>query len=172
MQIVESLSQLYRRRESKLSPTDINAVLEEALNVAPFHLKGGHVQIIKDLSSSLPKVMADRAQLQVVFLNIIINALDAMKKAGTLTVTTRHENGEWVIVRFADTGCGIPPDVMGKIFKPLFTTKIEGKGTGLGLAISQDIVENHRGTIHVESMLGEGTTFIIRLPLQENSSRK
>jgi signal transduction histidine kinase len=171
MQIVEGLSQLYRHRESRMSPTDINVLLQEALHIAPFHIKGRQVQIVKELGSNLPTVMADRSQLQVVFLNIISNALDAMQRAGTLTVTTRQENPDWITVRLSDTGCGIPADVMAKIFKPLFTTKTEGKGTGLGLPISQDIIENHRGILEVESAPGKGTTFIIRLPLQERFSR-
>jgi signal transduction histidine kinase len=172
MQIVESLSQLYRHRESRMSPSNINMILEEALNITPFHIKAGDIQIVKEFCSNLPNVMADRAQLQVVFLNIIINALDAMAKAGTLTVTTKFESAGWVMVRIADTGCGIPPQIMGKIFKPLFTTKTEGKGTGLGLPISQDIIENHRGTLEVESGPGRGTTFIIRLPLEQAVSKE
>ena len=86
-----------------------------------------------------------------------------------LTIETGLEDDRHLLIRFADTGCGIPPDLMGKIFRPLFTTKEEGAGTGLGLSISHDIVENHKGTIDVESTPGKGTTFTIRLPLRNSN---
>ena len=127
---------------------------------------------IREVYEDVPSVGLNTGLFQWAVENVLKNALDAMEKSGTLAVTTRLESARWVMVRFADTGCGIPPEIMGKIFKPLFTTKTEGKGTGLGLPISQDIIENHGGTLEVESDPGKGTTFIVRLPLQRVPSRK
>ena len=165
IQIVRSLSHFYRHREGSLAPTDINRGIETALKIAAFHAKKGNIRVVKDFSPELPQMMADGNQLQLVFLNLIMNARDAMEDGGTLTIATVLEDEKHLLIRFADTGCGIPPDVIGKIFRPLFTTKEEGAGTGLGLSISHDIVENHKGTIDVESTPEKGTTFTIRLPL-------
>ena len=165
IQIVRSLSHFYRHREGSLAPTDINRGIETALKIAAFHAKKGNINVVKDFSPELPQMMADGNQLQLVFLNLIMNARDAMEHGGTLTIATALEDEKHLLIRFADTGCGIPPDAIGKIFRPLFTTKEEGAGTGLGLSISHDIVENHKGTIDVKSTPGKGTTFTIRLPL-------
>ena len=170
IQIVESISQFYRRKQSDLVPTDIHAVIEAALNVATFHLNHGHIEVVRDLNPHLPQIMANRGLLQQVLVNIILNARDAMEQGGTLTVTTAIEGPLWTTIRISDTGGGIEPDDIQKIFLPLFTTKGEGKGTGLGLSISQDIIKSHKGTLQVESVLGKGTTFIIRLPTANESS--
>jgi signal transduction histidine kinase/pSer/pThr/pTyr-binding forkhead associated (FHA) protein len=169
VQVIRSLSHFYRHREGNLAPTDINRAIETALKIAAFHAKKGNIGVVKDFNPDLPQIMADGNQLQLVFLNLIMNARDAMEEGGTLTIATAFEDGQDVSVRFADTGCGIPPEAMGKIFRPLFTTKEEGAGTGLGLSISHDIVENHQGTIDVESTPGKGTTFTIRLPLEASN---
>jgi two-component system NtrC family sensor kinase len=169
IQIVRSLSHFYRHREGSLAPTDINRNIETALKIAAFHAKKGNISVVKDFSPELPQIMADGNQLQLVFLNLIMNARDAMEEGGKLTIETGLEDDRHLLIRFADTGCGIPPDLMGKIFRPLFTTKEEGAGTGLGLSISHDIVENHKGTIDVESTPGKGTTFTIRLPLRNSN---
>jgi two-component system NtrC family sensor kinase len=168
IQIVRSLSHFYRHREGSLAPTDINRGIETALKIAAFHAKKGNISVVKDFSAELPQIMADGNQLQLVFLNLIMNARDAMEDGGTLTIATALED-EQILIRFADTGSGIAPDVIGKIFRPLFTTKEEGAGTGLGLSISHDIVENHKGTIDVESTPGKGTSFTIRLPLRNSN---
>jgi len=114
--------------------------------------------------------MANHGLLKQVLVNIILNARDAMEQGGTLTITTAIEGHPWATIRISDTGGGIKPDHIQKIFLPLFTTKGEGKGTGLGLSISQDIIKRHKGTIEVESTLGIGTTFVIRLPTAQESS--
>jgi two-component system, NtrC family, sensor kinase len=104
--------------------------------------------------------------MEQVFMNIILNSLDAMHGTGTLTVKTRLHNG-WAEVEFSDTGMGMPEEILDKIFDPFFTTKdsTEGMGMGLGLAVSYGIVKNHNGDISVSSKAGQGTTFSIRLPL-------
>jgi two-component system NtrC family sensor kinase len=97
-------------------------------------------------------------------MNLLVNAAHAIDKQGEITIDTRHENGEVFIV-ISDTGCGIPPENLGRIFEPFFTTKESGKGTGLGLSISYDIVKRHHGEITVESTPGKGTTFTVRIPV-------
>lgn len=162
--IVENISQFYRRKKSERVPTDVNDEIEDALRIAEYR-RNGSVHIIRELAPDLPKVVADRSQLQTVFLNLINNAMDAVEDKGTITITSLCESDERVKVRVADTGCGIDPAIKEKIFNPLFTTKEEGKGTGLGLSITQDIIENHGGTIEVESSPGKGAQFTIILPV-------
>lgn len=163
LQIVKNISQFYRRKQSEKVPTDVNDEIEEALRIAEYR-RSGSVNFIKELAPGLPNVVADRSQIQTVFLNLINNAMDAVEEKGTITITTLCEDDEKVKIRIADTGCGIDPEIQEKIFTPMFTTKGEGKGTGLGLSISQDIVENHGGTIHVRSAPGKGAVFTIALP--------
>jgi signal transduction histidine kinase len=110
--------------------------------------------------------MADKSELQQVFMNIIINAVQAMHERGTITITTRQNAPEdSVEVLISDTGCGVPPDKIDQLFHPFFTTKESGQGTGLGLSIAYGIITSHRGSISVESAVGKGTTFKIRLPI-------
>jgi two-component system, NtrC family, sensor kinase len=170
IQIVESISQFYRRKQTVMAPVDLNAVVEAALNIASFYMNQGHIKIVRDLKPGLPQILASRGLIHQVIVNLIMNARDAMEHQGTLTILTDHENDPWVTLRISDTGCGIKPDDIQKIFLPLFTTKAEGRGTGLGLSISQDIIKSHNGAIEVESVPGKGTTFIIRLPSANQSS--
>ncbi len=165
-QIVQDLLQFGRRKEHTMESVSINHVIERALTIARFHLKDADVEIRKDLAGRLPETIGDANQLQQVFLNLIINARDAVDHGGSLSITTASVGGKWIEVSFSDSGCGIPPDKLEEIFKPLYTTKEEGKGTGLGLSISQDIIEHHKGVIDVESVVGQGTTFIIKLPVE------
>ena len=162
--IAQTLLQFGRQKKAEMAPVRIHAVIEAALAVARFHLKKAPIEIKKELAEDLPAVTADSGQLQQVFLNLIVNARDAMEKGGTLTITTRRVDDKWIEARFQDTGCGIPAEQLNEIFKPLFTTKEEGKGTGLGLSVSQEIIDRHHGTMDVESVVGKGTAFIIRLP--------
>jgi len=164
IRIVQSLTQFYRRKETKMLLVDVNEDVHTALEIASFQMGKEPIRIIKNLSPALPYVVADRDQLQIVFLNMLMNARDAMENGGTLSVTTTHDLKGWVLIHFTDTGCGIPEDVRDRIFEPLFTTKEEGKGTGLGLSICRDIVESHGGNIEIESTPGKGTTFTIGLP--------
>jgi signal transduction histidine kinase len=114
-------------------------------------------------------LFVDGDQIQQVFMNIIINAADAMgENGGTLTIKTAFNNGI-VEVSFIDTGCGMSKDHLLKVFTPFFTTKETGKGTGLGLAISYGIVQSHGGEIEVESEIGKGSTFRIKLPIEKQN---
>jgi signal transduction histidine kinase len=126
------------------------------------------IEIVQALAPDLPKIMLDEGQLSQVFINIILNALDAMPEGGTLKVATgRHQDERgrsWIMVHFTDTGTGIPSDDLKKIFDPFYTTKDPGKGTGLGLALSYNIIKKFNGDITVESREGAGSTFTIILP--------
>lgn len=114
--------------------------------------------------------MADFGQLQQVFTNIILNAIQAMPQGGRLTIQT-SASGNQVEVEVKDTGCGISPENMGKLFTPFYTTKEEVKGVGLGLAVAYGIIKLHYGTIEVQSKEGKGTVFTIRLPLSSGEEK-
>ncbi|MFC1808985.1 ATP-binding protein [Candidatus Omnitrophota bacterium] len=166
--IAQDLLHLARKKKSETKPTNVNDVVDAALEIARYHMSKNAIQVNKEFTDNLPEVMIDANQVQQVFLNMIINAKDSMlEKGGSLTITTKMIDNEWVDACFTDTGHGIPEDTMKKIFQALFTTKGEGKGTGLGLSVSQDIIRNHNGTIKVESTVGIGTTFTIRLPINQ-----
>lgn len=146
--------------------TDLNAVLRKTLIFASQHRgsKGGMIEKILDLQGDIPPVYVDPKQIQQVFLNLILNAIQAMQSGGVLTIKTAlMQEGEqkWVTVSIADTGQGIPDQILGKIFTPFFTTKAQG--TGLGLAICHKLVAQQGGIIRVESEDGKGTVFYIEL---------
>ncbi len=169
-EIVKSLLEFARQSEPKMEPTDINRAINDGLfflvNQALFH----NIQIVKKLDSFLPFVQANAGQLKQVFMNIIVNAAEAMHGNGTLTIRTFPSTGrKTVLVEFTDTGEGIPAENLTRIFDPFFTTKEVGKGTGLGLATSYGIVEDHGGKIGVKSQVGQGTTFTIELPVQQGT---
>lgn len=163
--ITQTLLQFSRRKKEEMIQSSINDIVESALTLARFHLKKSPIEIKKDFAQDIPMILGDKSQLQQVFLNLFINAKDAMEKGGTITIRTEKQDDDWIQICFSDTGCGIPEENLGHIFQPLFTTKEEGKGTGLGLSVSRDIIDCHRGIMDVESKVGEGTTFIIRLPV-------
>lgn len=165
--VTQNLLQFARRGNSEMAPADINEILESALIISQYHMRKANINMVKNSAAGLPRITVDKDQIQQVFLNMIINAKDAMElTGGQLTITTSNIDNKWVEIKFEDTGCGIPKDKLETVFKPLYTTKPEGKGTGLGLSISLEIVERHKGTIDVESEVGKGTTFFIRLPVQ------
>ena len=151
-----------------MAPLDMNEVLEDTLSLLVNQLTLRQVEARKDLASDLPTVVGNRSLLQQVFSNIILNDRNAMPDGGRLAVTTRATSDNQVEIEFADTGLGIPKEMLGEIFDPFFTTMPVGKGTGLGLSISYSIIKQHRGTIDVESKAGVGSTFTIRLPVQSD----
>jgi len=157
--IISDLMSFARVGVPSLSLTILGDVVGNALSTMDIR---DNVHIVKQLDSDLPEVMADGEQLYRVFINLANNAQDAMPDGGELTVSTLKVDGNAEIA-FRDTGVGISPDNMKKIFEPLFTTKT--KGTGLGLAVSQQIVAKHGGSIQATSSPGEGTTFTVQLPL-------
>ncbi len=161
--IVERTLNFYRPSAERPEPTDVNMVLDETLALAGKQLQHGRVTVRRKLTIGLPPVEAMAGQLKQVFLNIILNALDAMPEGGELAVETGwdgHRQEVWI--SFADTGEGIPAEKIPNIFEPFYTTRL--KGTGLGLAISYGLVERHGGRIEVKSQVGEGSIFTIFLP--------
>jgi two-component system NtrC family sensor kinase len=167
--IVRGLLDFSRQSEVAMQQLDVNTVLQETLALIAQQSAFFNVQIERQLGPDLPPVTGDRSQLQQVFLNILVNAVQAMKERGNITITTSAPDGREVRIRIADTGSGIAPDDIEKIFDPFFTTREGGRGTGLGLAIAYGIVTQHRGHIDVESTVGQGTTFTIRLPAAETA---
>jgi PAS domain S-box-containing protein len=169
-EIVKSLLEFARQTEPRMEPTDVNRAINDGLfflvNQALFH----NIQIVKKFDSFLPFVRGNASQLKQVFMNIIVNAAEAMHGSGTLTITTSPApDRKMVLVEFTDTGEGIPEENFTRIFDPFFTTKEVGKGTGLGLATSYGIVEDHGGKISVRSKVGEGATFTIELPVHQGT---
>lgn len=177
--IAENLNHLSQPVQLKKVPLCLNDVLEDAVQLmtetagrikrfsqddpeAPFQLR-------KDCCGELPRVHADAALLSQVYVNLILNAADAMieQGRGVLTVGTRHDSTNEICGFVDDTGCGIPHDLMDKIFQPYFTTKPQGKGTGLGLAMVRSIIEAHDGRITVQSVEGQGTRMEFYLPVQQ-----
>lgn len=160
--IVQDLKNFSRMDQSELSMADINAGIESTINIVWNELKY-KATLVKELGD-LPRVRCNAGQLNQVFMNILVNAAHAIEQQGQIRVRTWTESGR-IKVSIADTGCGIPPDKLGRIFEPFFTTKEVGKGTGLGLSIAYDIIKKHNGTIEVASEVGKGTTFMITIPV-------
>jgi two-component system NtrC family sensor kinase len=164
--IIRGLLDFSRQRKPQTKPTDINLLADECISLVEKQALFHNVEIVKDFQERLPQVVVDPSQIQQVFMNMIINAAEAMDGDGRLTVSTRLDpSGKLVHTEFADTGMGICEDDMERIFDPFFTTKEVGHGTGLGLAISYGIVKEHGGTITLKSEVGKGTKFVISLPL-------
>ncbi len=163
--IVKNLLEFSRQHVVKFEQTDINHLISAVLIISEHQFSSKNIEVVKDLDSDSPKILADDSQLQQVFVNIITNAIEAMPSGGNLTVSTRKANG-FIEVKISDIGRGIPKEDLPKIFDPFFTTKEVGKGTGLGLSISYGIIKKHDGKISVESEVGKGTTFNIELPMR------
>ncbi len=165
--IVNGLLNLARPAQIDSGPCDVNTVINDVLSLLEHQFKNGSIQVRKELAPAAPVVQGIEHKLQQVFLNLFLNARDAMPKGGWLTIATRQERGG-AVVEVADTGSGIPAEQLSRIYDPFFTTKAIGKGTGLGLSITYGIVQEHGGTISCESQVGQGTRFSIHLPLAES----
>jgi two-component system NtrC family sensor kinase len=164
--IVKGLLDFSRQSEPKIELTDGNKLLKGALSLLENQLSLQNIKIVKNLSDSPLHVMVDGSQIQQVFINIILNAAEAMEGEGKLHIKTRVlDDEQFMEITFKDTGCGISKENLKRLFEPFFTTKEVGHGTGLGLAISYGIIQRHNGNISVKSQVGKGTTFIIRLPI-------
>jgi two-component system NtrC family sensor kinase len=169
--IVNGLLNLARPAQVDSGPCDINAVVNDVLSLLEHQFRTGSIQVRKELSDVAPVVQGIEHKLQQVFLNLFLNARDAMPKGGWLTIVTRAER-DGAVVEIADTGSGIPPEQLSRIYDPFFTTKEIGKGTGLGLSITYGIVREHGGSITCDSQIGQGTRFSIRLPLAIEAKRE
>ncbi len=164
--IIRGLLDLSRQRKPDKTLCDLNDVLKGCVALLEKQALFQNIRIVHHLEPVLPEATIDPSQIERVFMNIMINAAEAMEGNGQLTLTTRFDPAEKVIeLEFTDTGTGIAPENLDKIFDPFFTTKDTGHGVGLGLAISYGIIKEHQGDLLVESEVGRGTTFIVRLPV-------
>jgi len=166
-ELVKNLLTLSRTAPMNVQSTDLRTVIDRCLLLVRHPLELGGIQLHLNLAEDVPRVPCDPAQMEQVFLALIMNAIDAMPRGGNLWIETALSNDETEIkIQVRDDGAGIAPDVLAQIFEPFLTTKESGHGVGLGLAISRGIVERHHGRIEVESELGRGTTFTVTLPNQ------
>ena len=164
--IIDSLLTFSRPRSGEKKPTSLNAVIEQSLFLLKHHARFKRLKLQTILDAELEEVPANAEQMIQVFIALLINAADAMKEQGVITLRTRRgvSDGEAVIAEVIDEGSGIPRSELTKIFEPFFTTKPPGRGTGLGLSVCYSIVAAHNGRIEVDSALGAGTTFRVMLP--------
>lgn len=158
--IINDLLGFSRVGKPAVSPSQIKKVIEDGLARIPIP---ENIELTKKLDANLPEVNIDPDQIQQVLVNMILNAVQAMPEGGKLTIEAKTKE-KFLEVEISDTGCGIPEEVIGKIFDPLFTTR--AKGIGLGLAVCKTIIERHEGDIKVKSEVGKGTTFTIKLSLK------
>ena len=162
-EIVNNLLNFSRTGAGELADVDLNRVVEETLSLVAHPLKTSQIRVVKQLGEGLPAVRGSANKLQQVFLNLFLNARDAMPTGGMLEVRTAAHNGS-VEVEVVDTGNGIPREHIHKIFDPFFTTKATARGTGLGLSVTYGIIKEHAGRIDVRSTPGRGTAFHVELP--------
>jgi two-component system, NtrC family, sensor kinase len=162
--IVNGLLNLARPAQVDSGPIDLHAVINDVLALLEHQLKNGSIQVRKELVAPGQLVQGIEYKLQQVFLNLFLNARDAMPRGGWLTIATSMREDGAAMVEVSDTGSGIPADHLSRIYDPFFTTKDIGKGTGLGLSITYGIIQEHGGTIKCESAVGQGTRFTIALP--------
>jgi len=170
--IIRGLLDFSRQTAAEMKYAQLNSVLRESLALLEKQSLFQNIEIVKTIDKDLPGTIFDASQMQQVFVNIIMNAAEAMNGKGKLTISARVDTAkEFIEIEITDSGVGIRKEDLDKIFDPFFTTKEVGRGTGLGLAISHGIVKKHGGTIGVDSDIGVGTTFIIRLPILEEAEK-
>jgi two-component system, NtrC family, sensor kinase len=162
-EIVNNLLNFSRTGGAAFKEINLNQVIDETLTLVTHPFRAGNVQVIKNLEADLPGVLGSGNRLQQVFLNLFLNAKDAMPSGGMLEVRTAAHNGT-VEIEVADTGMGIQRENLARIFDPFFTTKATGRGTGLGLSVSYGIIKEHAGKIEVRSTPGKGTSFRLEFP--------
>ncbi|MFN3395960.1 MAG: ATP-binding protein [Thermodesulfovibrionales bacterium] len=163
--IIKDLLIYSRQSTPKKERVSLGDLIKETVNSSRKMLDSKRIEIAYDLKGDLPHINADPLQISQVLHNIIQNSIQSIESEGLITVMATRSGNEWVEISVKDTGCGIDEEIKDKIFYPFFTTKKVGEGTGLGLAISYSIIQNHGGEISVESKKGEGSKFVIRLPL-------
>ena len=164
--IIDNLLNFSRKSDGVTGEVDLNLILSEILELLTHQPGYGRIEVATDLEPELPRVPGDPSGPRQVFMNLLYNAFQSIKGVGRVQVTARRSgDGRAVCVRVRDTGCGITPELMERIWDPFFTTKEIGKGLGLGLALTRNIVEGHGGRISVESRVDEGSQFTVRLPV-------
>ncbi len=171
-EMLRRLLDFVRQAPPAFRPLDVNALIEETLALLRHSFRAARIEVVTHLDPELPPVWADEGQLQQVLLNLFTNAIQAMPEGGRLSVRTELRAGtpKPIHLTVEDTGMGIPPEYLSRIFDFFFTTRADRGGTGLGLAIARQIVEAHEGTIEVESAPGRGTRFRLRFPLRAESA--
>lgn len=162
--VVHNMLGYARRMEPRLEDVDVNDTVNQTIAILNNYARINNIEIRTELDPALPIIAGDQAQLQQVFLNLISNAIDAIKKEGLIRVKSTLSATD-ILVSVTDNGPGIPEDMQRKVFDPFFTTKSAGKGTGLGLWISYSIMEKMGGNISLHSKGGEGTTFVVQIPI-------
>ncbi|MFQ5814987.1 MAG: ethylbenzene dehydrogenase-related protein [Candidatus Hydrothermarchaeaceae archaeon] len=168
--IVRRLLDSYRPSMDQMAPISVNEILEEVLELMKTQLISNKISVRRDLYPHLPKVMASPEQLKEVFLNILINAQEAMPNEGSIFVETDVDEQD-IKIKIRDTGIGIPEENINKIFDPFYTTKRDGKGTGLGLSVSYGIIQAHKGTISASSKENDGITITVTLPIHKEGKK-
>jgi signal transduction histidine kinase len=167
-QIVQNLKDFSHVDEAEWQWADLHKGIDSTLNIVNSEIKY-KAEVVRDYGD-LPAVECIASQLNQVFMNILVNAAQAIDEHGTITIRTNSDGRDWVCIAISDTGAGITPEHLGKIFDPLFTTKPVGQGTGLGLSLSYSIANKHGGRIEVESEQGKGTTFRVWLPVRQQQA--
>jgi two-component system NtrC family sensor kinase len=165
--LVQRTLEFYRPSQERRTATDVNRLIENVLALSNKRLEHGRVQVRAQLQPDLAPIAAMPDQLTQVFLNLIINAVEAMPEGGTLTIVSTRSDRR-LAIEVQDTGPGLTPDETARIFEPFYTTK--AGGTGLGLAVSYGIIQQHGGRLEVHSAPGQGTTFTVLLPLSSDAS--
>lgn len=169
--IVNNLLNFSRQETGEFRSIHVNDVVDETLSLADVQLRKRNVAVRVDKGEEMSPVHGDPIKLQQVLMNLVLNARDAMPQGGELSISTRQEAGD-VVIAVSDTGTGIAHENLSKVYDPFFTTKGVGKGTGLGLSVSYGIIQEHRGTMAVDSSPGEGTTFRISIPAIESDATR
>jgi signal transduction histidine kinase len=164
VKIVRSLGDFARISSAEKTVSNISEILDRTINLVKYDKRFKNVRFTTDIEE-IPALKVNPDKIQQVFLNLMINALDAMPDGGSLGISMKRKDSVVEIV-FSDSGTGIDEAVVGRVFDPFFTTKVHGRGTGLGLSICYGIIREHSGTITVKSRKGEGTTLVIHLPAE------
>jgi signal transduction histidine kinase len=157
---------------SEFTEIDINKLLEDTLQLLEPQMRKSDIEIVKNYADIPPKVFGNAGKLQQVFTNLILNARDAMIGSGQISLQTSYQDDGEVVIEVSDTGQGIAPEDLKKIYDPFFTTKGVGSGTGLGLAVSYGIVQEHSGSIEARSEIGNGTTFRLTFPIAQKQLQR
>ena len=169
--IIQDLLEFSREKEPEKTFANINNIIEKTLSMLENEFRLHHIRVETHLSSELPDILVDVNQMHQVFVNLLLNAVEAIQDNGVISIRSQIDPAQRCVrVEIADNGCGIPPEHISKVFEPFFTTK--AKGTGLGLAVSYRIVRNHHGDIKVSSQPGQGTRFTIEIPLLKSAPSK
>ena len=166
-EITHKLLSFARKTDARLQHFSINTLIEEVIGLSEQRARFAKVTISAHLEKHLPPIEASPSEMQQVFLNLINNAVDAMEKEGGRIAVASHRKADWIVIEVTDTGPGIPAANLERVFDPFYTTKPVGKGTGLGLSICYGIIKKMGGDIRVHSVVDEGTTFTIEIPVPQ-----